>query len=152
MCELAVAAGQAGLGSVGRRERQQPNIHGRSLLRSEVRTGTHGCIIRRANSRHGDWASEAMRGRRRKVAVLPERSKTHPDRSFWRGYRQPCWLAGDGQCTLMYSHSTPGVPQPWLCHAHPPCVFCIVFHSKLENGHSDHTTECINRLLGAKYI
>ena len=31
-------------------------------------------------------------------------------------------------------------------------MFCIVLHSKLENGHSGHASECLNRLLGAEYI
>ena len=31
-------------------------------------------------------------------------------------------------------------------------MFCIVLHSKLENGHSGHTSKCVNRLLGAEYI
>ena len=31
-------------------------------------------------------------------------------------------------------------------------MICIVLHSKLENGHSGHVSECMKRLLGAENI
>ena len=91
----------AGLGWVGLEDETAAAKHTRTEAAAVGDANwAHGCIVRRANSRQGDGASEAMRGRRRKVAVLPERSKTIPYLLVWARLSsrwQPCWLAGDGR-------------------------------------------------------